>query len=57
MASLERLGPNKIRETDERMGKVTDVITSEVSADGKTLTVVDESKLDGKKYSYIAKKK
>ena len=56
MVSLERVGPRKIRETDKRKGKITDVYTTEVSSDGKTLHVVDEQPLYGQKMTYTAKK-
>jgi hypothetical protein len=57
LVSLERLGPRKIRETDKRNGHVTDVITMEVSADGRTMHVVDENQFDDYKLTYTAKKK
>jgi hypothetical protein len=54
--SLERLAPRKIRETDKRDGKVTDVITMEVSADGRTMHVIDDRPLRGTKLTYTASK-
>jgi hypothetical protein len=54
MVTLERLGPKKIRETDKRKGKITDVITTEVSSDGKSLHVVDEQPLIDQKLTYTA---
>jgi hypothetical protein len=57
MISLERLGERKIRETDKRNGKVTDVITMEVAADGKTMHVVDDDQLNSVKLTYTATKK
>jgi hypothetical protein len=56
MVMLERLSPTKIQETDKRKGKITDVITSEVSSDGKSLHVVDELRLYGQKMTYTANK-
>jgi hypothetical protein len=56
MVILERLSPTKIRETDKRNGKITDVITSEVSSGGKTLHVVDAQPLNGQKLTYTANK-
>ena len=38
MVSLKRIDARTIQETDAREGKVTDVIVSKVSADGKTMT-------------------
>lgn len=45
-ASVKKLGPGSYQETDRRGGKVTDVITMTVGADGK-LSFKDENKLDG----------
>ncbi|HEX4585671.1 MAG TPA: hypothetical protein VH183_12650 [Burkholderiaceae bacterium] len=42
--SLKRISNDTIEETDLRNGKVTDVIRSGVSADGTTMTVVDDDK-------------
>jgi hypothetical protein len=56
MVSLQRLAPNKIRETDKRQGKISDVVTSEVSSDGKSMHVVDEEPLVGQKITFTAKK-
>ena len=41
MVSLKRIDANTIEETDRRNGKVTDIIRITVSADGKSLSVVD----------------
>jgi hypothetical protein len=54
MVTLERLGPKKIRETDKRNGKITDVITTEVSSDGKSLHIVDDQPLYSQKFTYTA---
>jgi hypothetical protein len=52
MVSLKRIDANTIEETDRRGGKVTDVIRSTVSADGKTLSVVDTMPTRGTTASY-----
>jgi hypothetical protein len=57
MVSLKRIDARTIQETDTREGKVTDVVVSKVSADGKTMHVVDEDKLHGTKLTYTADKK
>lgn len=56
MVVLEHLSPTKIRETDKRNGKITDVVTSEVSSDGKSLHVVDVQPLYSQKLTYTADK-
>jgi hypothetical protein len=56
MVILERLSPTKIRETDKRDGKTTDVVTTEVSSDGKSLHVVDVQPLYSQKLTYTANK-
>lgn len=57
MVSLKRVNPRTIEETDTRDGKVTDVVVSKVSADGKTMTIVDDDKLHGTKATFNANKK
>jgi hypothetical protein len=57
MVSLQRLGPRKVQETDKRDGKVTDVITMQVSEDGQTMHVIDDDKQHSVKLTYTAKKK
>jgi hypothetical protein len=57
MVSLKRIDARTIQETDTREGKVTDLIVYKVSADGKTMHVVDEDKLHGTKLTYTADKK
>jgi hypothetical protein len=57
MVSLKHLGPREIQETDKRDGKVTDIITMQVSADGQTMHVVDDDKQHSNKMTYSAKKK
>ena len=53
--SVKKLGPGSYEETDKRGGKVTDVITMTVGADGK-LTFKDENKLDGSTVTSVANK-
>jgi hypothetical protein len=57
LVSLKRLDARTIQETDTRDGKVADVVVWKVSADGKTMHVVDEDKLHGTKLTYTADKK
>ncbi len=52
MVSLKRIDAHTIEETDRRGGKVTDVIRSTVSADGKSLSVVDTSAVRATTASY-----
>ena len=52
-ASVKKLGPGSYEETDKRGGKVTDVITMTVEADGK-LSVKDENKLNGSTTTSVA---
>lgn len=54
-ASVKKLGPGSYEETDRRGGKVTDVITMTVGADGK-LSVKDENKLNGSTTTSVANK-
>ena len=54
-ASVKKLGPGSYQETDKRGGKVTDVITMTVGADGK-LSFKDENKLDGSTSTSVATK-
>lgn len=54
-ASVKKLGPGSYEETDRRGGKVTDVITMTVGADGK-LSFKDENKLDGSTSTSVANK-
>lgn len=57
MVSLKRIDERTIQETDSRQGKVTDVIVSKVSQDGKSMHVVDTDKLHAQTTSYTAEKK
>jgi len=52
MVSLKRIDPNTIEETDRRNGKVTDIIRITVSADGKSLSVVDTDPVRNTKMTY-----
>lgn len=52
--SLKRIDANTIEETDKRDGKVTDVARMTVS--GKTLTIVDNDKIDDRTSTFIARK-
>ncbi|HEY3730916.1 MAG TPA: hypothetical protein VGL28_06600 [Steroidobacteraceae bacterium] len=56
MVSLKHLGSHTVQETDKRDGKVTDVVHSSVSKDGKSLHVVDEDKIHGVRTSYTMEK-
>ena len=53
--SVKKLAPGSYQETDKRGGKVTDVITMTVGADGK-LSIKDENKLDGSTSTSVANK-
>jgi len=50
--SLKRLDAHTIEETDRRAGEVKDVTRISVAADGKTMTVEDDSPTYGTKVSY-----
>lgn len=54
--SLKRVNKNTIEETDKRGGKVTDVSTTTISADGKKMTVVDNDKTTDRTATYVAVK-
>ena len=54
-ASVKKLGPGSYQETDRRGGKVTDIYTMTVGADGK-LNFKDENKLDGSTSTSVANK-
>jgi hypothetical protein len=54
--SLKRINDHTIEETDKRDGTVTDLSKMTVSPDGKTMTVVDNSKLTGRTSTYVAEK-
>jgi len=50
--SLKRISNDTIEETDSRDGKVTDVYRMTVSADGKTMSVVDDDQAHGTTIKY-----
>ena len=50
--SLKKLSNETVEETDSRDGKVTDVIRMTVSADGKSMSVVDEDQAHGTTVRY-----
>lgn len=50
--SLKKISNDTVEETDSRDGEVTDVIRMTVSADGKTLTVVDDDRAHGTTMKY-----
>jgi hypothetical protein len=52
--SLKKLNDHSIEETDKRAGTVTDVSTMTVSANGKTMTVVDNDQLANRTSTYTA---
>jgi hypothetical protein len=54
-ASLKRIG-DSIEETDKRDGKVTSIAKMTVAADGKTMTIAVDDKLNGTTATYIAVK-
>ena len=54
-ASVKKLSDNSYQETDKRAGKVVNVTTFTVGADGR-LNASSENKLDGSKFSWLANK-
>jgi hypothetical protein len=54
--SLKKISDHSIEETDKRGGKVVEVATSTVSADGKSMIVVDTDKVTDRTSTYHAKK-
>ena len=54
--SLKKINANTIEETDKRDGKVVDISTMTVSANGKMMTVVDNDKVTGRTSTFVAKK-
>jgi hypothetical protein len=54
-ASVKKLADNSYQETDKRGGKVTDVITMTIGADGK-MNAKDENKQNGSMTSWVASK-
>jgi hypothetical protein len=51
LVTIKKISDRQIEERDQREGKVYDIIVSMVSADGKTMTVVDEDPVHGTKVS------
>lgn len=56
MVSLKRIDANTIEETDRRGGKVTDIIRTVASADGKSLSVEDVDQVHKTKMTYTMTK-
>ena len=54
--SLKKINAHTFEETDKRDGTVTDVSTMTISANGKTMTVVDTDKLTGRVDTFTATK-
>lgn len=54
--SLKKINSHSFEETDKRNGTAVDVSTLTVSPDGKTMTVVETSKLTGRVTTYVATK-
>jgi hypothetical protein len=54
--SLKKINANTVQETDTRDGKVVDASTMTISANGKTMTVVDHDMTTNRTSTYIAKK-
>ncbi|AIF49327.1 hypothetical protein [Dyella japonica] len=54
--TVKQSGKTSMVETDKRDGKVVGVITSIVSADGKTMNVVFDDKLRNRTMSFVAQK-
>jgi hypothetical protein len=56
MSSLKKVSDNQIEETDHRGGKVTDISTYTVSADGKWITAIDDDQIHGTKTTSMMQK-
>jgi hypothetical protein len=56
VVSLKRIGEDTIEETDKRGDKITDIVRSTVSGDGKTLHVVDNDVVHEVRTEYILDK-
>jgi hypothetical protein len=56
MVALKRIDSHTIEETDSRVGKVTDIIITKISGDGKTMHVSDKDPLHGTTTTYTATK-
>jgi hypothetical protein len=57
MVSLKRIGSRTIEETDSRQDKVTDIVRSTVSSDGKSMRCVDTDKAHGTTTKFTMGKK
>jgi hypothetical protein len=57
MVSLKRINARTIEETDSRQDKVTDIVRSTVSTDGKSMRCVDTDKAHGTTTKYTMDKK
>lgn len=56
MVTLKRLSANTVEETDQRQGKVTDVIRMATAADGKSLKVEDKDMVHGQTSTWTMEK-
>jgi hypothetical protein len=56
VVSLKRIGSDTVEETDQRGGKVTDIIRYTVSGDGKSIHVVDTDPIHETRVQYILDK-
>jgi hypothetical protein len=56
MVALKRIDAHTIVETDRRKGKITDILITKVSADGKTMHISDKDPLHGTTTTYTATK-
>ena len=54
--TVKKKGDNGMVETDKRDGNVVSISTSTVSADGKTMNIAVEDKLNGSKMAFVAEK-
>ena len=52
--SLKQINAHTIEEIDKRNGNVIDDSTMTISANGKTMTVVETSKLSGRVTTFVA---
>ena len=55
--SVKKIDAHTIEETDKRGGQVVEVDKLTVSANGKTMTVVETNKLTDRTSTYVATKK
>ncbi len=56
MVTLKKISDTQFEETDQRQGKVFDIIVWTVTADGKTINVVDTDPVHGTKTTFIMEK-